>query len=154
MEAEKKQQVSDALQEQAKPIKVGSFTFRVKQPTLAQIYEMGAVAVDLQAEDLQEKVKKEQRVNVIAEAITHYNDAHIMQQVFMILLFRSKLWRNVWKRYILHRLTVETFNELIAIVGRSFDINFFLTSIIFLKQTTKITEPKQTTAPGQPWEAL
>jgi hypothetical protein len=153
MESEKKQQVSDTLQETATPIKVGLFKFLVKQPTLGQIYDMGAVAINIQDADLREKMESAQRVNVIAEAITHYNDARIMQQVFMILLFRRKLWRWVWKRYILHRLTVDKFNELVAIVGRSFNINFFLTSIIFLKQTTKITEPKQTTAHGQQSEA-
>lgn len=149
MESEKKQQVSDVLNEKPQPLKVGRFTFRVKQPTLAQIYEMGAVAIDLQDGDLQRKIAENARVNVIAEAIAHHNDARIMQQVFLILLFRSRKWRWLWKRYILHRLTVDKFNELIGIVGRSFNINFFLTSIIFLKQTTKITEPKQTTALGQ-----
>ena len=153
MESEKKQQVADTLSESTARIKVGIFTFRVKQPTLAQIYDMGAKAINIQDEDLKQKLDSQVRVNVIAEAITHYKDARIMQQVFLILLFRSKKWRWLWKRYVFHRLTVDKFNELVAIVGRSFNINFFLTSIIFLKQTTTITEPKPTTAPGQPSEA-
>ena len=149
MTSEDKQKVAETLNEKATPIKIGIFRFRVKQPTLSQIYEMGAKAVAINDADLQEKLAGEQKVNVIAEAITHYADARIMQQVFMILLFRRPFWRKVWRRYVLHRLTVAKFNELVGIVGRSFNINFFLTSIIFLKQTTPITEPRQTTPPGQ-----
>lgn len=149
MKKEEKQQVANILTEKSIKIKVGMFCFRVKQPTLGQLYEMGAVANDIQADDIQQKVDTNAKVNVIAEAIAHYKDARIMQQVFILLVFRSRFWRWFWRKYIFHRLTVGMFNQLIAHVSGSVNINFFLTSIIFLKQATKITEPNQTTALGQ-----
>lgn len=152
MRREEKQQVADTLTEKPTRIRVGLFTFRVKQPTLGQLYEMGAAANDIEDNDLQQKFKTNQRVNVIAEAIAHYKDARIMQQVFIILVFRNHFWRWFWRRYIFHRLTVDIFNQLVNHIGRSVNINFFLTSIIFLKQATKITEPNQTTAHGQQLE--
>lgn len=149
MKKKEKRQVADTLTEKAIRIKVGMFKFRVKQPTLGQLYEMGAIANDIQADDIQQKVDTNARVNVIAEAIAHYKDARVMQQVFILLVFRSRFWRWFWRKYIFHRLTVGTFNELITYISSSVNINFFLTSIIFLKQTTKITEPSPTTVHGQ-----
>lgn len=149
MKRREKQQVADTLTEKPLKIKIGVFPFHVKQPTLGQIYEMGAAAVDIDEKDIQQKVDTKQRVNVIAEAIAHYKDAHLMQQAFLVLVFRSRFWRRFWRRYIFHRLTIDIFNHLMEYIGKSVNINFFLTSIIFLKQTTKITEPSLTTAHGQ-----
>lgn len=149
MKKAEKQQVADVLVEKATKIKVGLFTFRVKQPTLGQLYEMGAVANDIDEKDIQQKIDTNQRVNIIAEAISHYKDARIMQQVFIILVFRSRFWRWFWRRYVFHRLTINIFNQLMVFMSKSVNINFFLTSIIFLRQTTKITDPSQTTAHGQ-----
>lgn len=145
MKTEDKERVSEALNEKAHKIKVGWLTFKMKPLTLSQIYEMGAVAAMVDASDLKSKDK----VNVISEMILHHNDAKAMQDVFLVCLFRSHLKRKLFRRYILKRLTVSKFQELINIISRSFEVNFFLTSIIFLSQTKAITEPNPTTALGQ-----
>ena len=149
METEKKKTVSEIVSEMPVPLKIGLFSFKLRQPTLSQIYEMGAVANDIEVGDLAEKMAKKEKVIIITEAITHYKDAALMREIFLILLFRSKWKRRLWKRYILKRLTVGLFHSMVGIVNTTFNLNFFLTSIIFLKQATKITEPSQTTAPGQ-----
>ena len=110
MKTADKERVSDALSEKAHKIKVGLFTFKLKPLTLAQIYEMGAVAVNINASDLKHKDK----VNIISEMILHHNDAKAMQDVFLICLFRSAWKRSFFKRYILKRLTVSKFQELIT----------------------------------------
>ncbi|MBQ9534126.1 MAG: hypothetical protein IJR71_09265 [Prevotella sp.] len=152
MKSEDKKKVANTLTEAKVPFRVGIMRFNLRQPTLAQIYEMGAEAVNIEEGDLPDKVDKNLKVNVMAEIIAHHKDAAVMQKVFLILLFRSKWKRRFWKRYILRRLTVDMFNEMVGIVSATLNINFFLTSIIFLKQTTAVTEPKSTTAPGQPSE--
>lgn len=149
MNREEKQHVADTLVEKPFTVKVGFWRFKVKQPTLGQIYEMGAVANDIDEKDIQEKVEQNAKINVLAEAISHYKDARLMQEIFLILVFRSRFKRKLWRKYILKRLTVSIFNQVTKAVGGSLNINFFLTSIIFLKQTTRITEPTQTTALGQ-----
>jgi len=148
MKRQEKQKVAETLTEKPFKIKVGMFTFRVKQPTLGQLYEMGAIAVDIDEKDIQQKVDTNQRVNILAECIAHYNDARLMQEIFLVLVFRKRFWRWFWKRYILHRLTVGMFGQLTQAIGQSVNINFFLTSIIFLKRTTAITEPSRMTARG------
>lgn len=145
MKTEEKKRVSDALSEEGHKIKVGALTFRLKPLTLAQIYEMGAVANDIDAKDLQEK----ERIRVIAELIAHHEDAKAMIDVFIICLFRKKWKRWLYRSYITHRLTAPIFQEAMNSITQSFDANFFLTSIIFLSQTVAITEPSPTTVHGQ-----
>jgi hypothetical protein len=145
MNTKDKEQVVNTLTEAKIKIKIGRFFFMLRQPTLAQIYEMGAVASKINATDL----NLEQRINVIAETIEHYKDARILQDTAIILLFRNKVWRWLWKRYIFKHITIDDFNQIILAISKSFNINFFLTSIIFLRQTTRMTEPNSTTALGQ-----
>lgn len=149
MKHQEKQVTADVVRENPIWIKVGKLKFRVKPPTLGQIYEMGAIAIEIDEKDLKTKIEQKRHVRVMAEAISHYNDARLMQEIFLVLVFRKKFWRWLWRKYIFARLTVNIFNQLIQFVGQSLNINFFLTSIIFLKQTTAITEPMQTTARGQ-----
>ena len=146
MKKDEKQRVSDALTEKPTYIRVGWKVFKARPLTLAQIYEMGTAACEINADGLNEK---ENKVRVVAALIDHYNDARIMIEVFLICLFRSHIKRFLWRWYIKHRLKLNTFQELMGYVAQSFDANFFLTSIIFLRQATKMTEPSPTTAPGQ-----
>ena len=108
---------------------------------------MGAIANDINADGLEEKKK----IKILAETIAHYNDARIMSKVFVICLFRSLLMRFLFGWYIRHNLTMREYEKLITFESTSFNINFFLTSIIFLKKTTTMTNPNPTTAHGQQW---
>ena len=80
--------------------------------------------------------------------LEHGNDAKIECDIFVTCAFKSNFWRKLLRRYIMKRLRPYHMNELIQFLSKSFDINFFLTSITFLKQITKMTEPS-TTPHGQ-----
>ena len=145
MKSEEKREVANTLSEKGIWIRIGFLPFRLRPITLAQIYEMGAIANDINADGLEEKKK----IKILAETIAHYNDARIMSKVFVICLFRSLLMRFLFGWYIRHNLTMREYEKLITFESTSFNINFFLTSIIFLKKTTTMTNP--TTAHGQQW---
>ena len=147
MKSEEKREVANTLSEKGIWIRIGFLPFRLRPITLAQIYEMGAIANDINADGLEEKKK----IKILAETITHYNDARIMSKVFIICLFRSLLMRFLFGWYIRHNLTMREYEKLITFESTSFNINFFLTSIIFLKKTTMMTNPNPTTAHGQQW---
>ena len=147
MKSEEKREVANTLSEKGIWIRIGFLPFRLRPITLAQIYEMGAIANDINADGVEEKKKIKSR----AETIAHYNDAKIMSKVFVICLFRSLLMRFLFGWYIRHNLTMREYEKLITFESTSFNINFFLTSIIFLKKTTTMTNPNPTTAHGQQW---
>ena len=147
MKSEEKREVANTLSEKGIWVRVGFLPFRLRPITLAQIYEMGAIANDINADGLEEKKK----IKILAETIAHYNDARIMSKVFVICLFRSLLMRFLFGWYIRHNLTMREYEKLITFESTSFNINFFLTSIIFLKKTTTMTNPNSTTAHGQQW---
>ena len=147
MKSEEKREVANTLSEKGIWVRIGFLPFRLRPITLAQIYEMGAIANDINADGLEEKKK----IKILAETIAHYNDARIMSKVFIICLFRSLLMRFLFGWYIRHNLTMREYEKLITFESTSFNINFFLTSIIFLKKTTMMTNPNPTTAHGQQW---
>ena len=147
MKSEEKREVANTLSEKGIWVRVGFLPFRLRPITLAQIYEMGAIANDINADGLEEKKK----IKILAETIAHYNDARIMSKVFIICLFRSLSMRLLFGWYIRHNLTMREYEKLITFESTSFNINFFLTSIIFLKKTTTMTNPNPTTAHGQQW---
>ena len=147
MKSEEKREVANTLSEKGIWIRVGFLPFRLRPITLAQIYEMGAIANDINADGLEEKKK----IKILAETIAHYNDARIMSKLFFLFLFCSLLMRFLFGWYIRHNLTMREYEKLITFESTSFNINFFLTSIIFLKKTTTMTNPNPTTAHGQQW---
>ena len=147
MKSEEKREVANTLSEKGIWVRVGFLPFRLRPITLAQIYEMGAIANDINADGLEEKKK----IKILAETIAHYNDARIMSKVFVICRFRSVIMRFLFGWYIRHNLTMREYEKLITFESTSFNINFFLTSIIFLKKTTTMTNPNPTTAHGQQW---
>ena len=147
MTSEQKQIIADILTEKPLLIRVGIFTFRCKPLTLGQIYEMGAVANEIDSSDLTDNIDKKMRI--MSAVVDHYKDAKLMQKIFLICLFRSRWKRRLWGWYIRKKQTVLIFQQLINYIALSFNANFFLTSIIFLRQTTVMTDPSQTTAHGQ-----
>lgn len=140
MQTTEKRSVADALQEKAIKIRCGRFTFSVKPLTLMQIYEMSVVANEIQKPDW----KDGQSVNVLAETIRHGKDARRMCEIFTICAFRKSWQRRIWRRYIRKHLDVVAFNQMIVLVSKSLNANFFLTSITFLTQAKLMTEPSTT----------
>ena len=144
-EEEKKKRASDVLSEKAIWLNIGWLWFLLRPLTLGQIYEMGAIAVSIDADD----IDMNRRVNVLAEMINHYEDADRMRRAAVVMLFRSRIMRWLFGWYVRRRITVAVFQKIISYTARTFDVNFFLTSIIFLRRITIMTEPKPTTAHGQ-----
>lgn len=149
MKQDEKQRVADVLIEKPLVVKIGWLIFVCRPLTLAQIYEMGATVNDIDISDLLDEKKL---FNAFAAVLKHYGDAKKMIDAYMVCLTRKRWKRWLFRRYVKRRLTVNKFNELISFAATSFNANFFLTSIIFLRQASKMTEPSPTTAPGQQWE--
>ena len=57
MKSEEKREVANTLSEKGIWIRIGFLPFRLRPITLAQIYEMGAIANDINADGLEEKKK-------------------------------------------------------------------------------------------------
>lgn len=138
METKDKQQVSEALSEKGIWVKVGLIPIYVKPITISQIYEMGAIANEINADN----IRADEKINIMNSVIEHYEDADRMRKVFIVLAFRSKWKRWLLRRYIYKRLTMKQYMALLNHTAQSFDINFFLTSIIFLRKVVTVTEPR------------
>ncbi len=148
MKKEDKKRVADTLTERSTWVRIGLLPIRMRPLTLGQIYEMGEFTCGMEAKDLDLKA----RVVASAEMLARYKSAPLMQEVFLVCAFRHRWMRHIFRRYILNRLTVGKFQKAIEVITNSFTANFFLTSIIFLAQTTMMTEPTPTTPHGQQWE--
>lgn len=144
MKTEEKKKITGTLKEEPIIIRVGLLNCKIKPLTLWQIYEIGTYANDIKPLELKEGNK----VNVVQQMIEHGNDAKILTDIFIVCAFRKKIIRKIFSKYIRKRLNIEHINELIKFLSVSFNINFFLTSITFLKQIKKMTEP-QTIHHGQ-----
>lgn len=145
MKPDEKKQTADVLLEKAVWTRVGLLPLRIRPLTLGQIYEMGEYTCQMEAENLDLKA----RIVASAEMLARYKSAKLMQEVFLICVFRKRWKRRLLRRYILNRLTIKKFQKAVEVITNAYSANFFLTSLIFLHQTNTITEPSQTTALGQ-----
>lgn len=145
MTSSEKKHTADTLTEKSGWVRVGLLPFILRPLTFGQIYEMGEYVHGIDAEGL----NLNDRVYPIAEMLTRYGNAKPMQEIFIIGAFRRRWTRWMFGRYVRKRLTLNHFKKLMEIVVNAYTANFFLTSIIFLRQTKPMTEPSQTTARGQ-----
>lgn len=144
MKAADKENVSRTLKEEPIVIRIGLLRCSIKPLTLNQIYEIGVHANNIKPIE----VSEDGRINILQQMIEHGNDARILCNIFVICAYRKKIWRKILGKYLLKRLKMEHVKKLIQFLSGSFDVNFFLTSITFLKQIKKMTEPS-TTPHGQ-----
>lgn len=135
-----KEKVIKALTEATIKLWVGKLPIILRPITFAQIYEMGACAHDIKPIDIEEGDK----VNTMHELFAHHKDAKAMGEIFLICAYRKEWKRRLFRKYILSRLTINEFNELVKFISTSFNANFFLTSINFLSQAKIMTEPTMT----------
>ena len=145
MKTEEKKRTEEVLTEKSKWLRIGFLPFRLRPLTLAQIYQMGKYCNEIDCEG----VSLHQRINIVATMFAKYENIPFMQDVFCTCLFRTRFMRFIFKRYLRHRLTMAHFKKMVDYITQSYDANFFLTSIIFLKQMNMISEPSQTTRRGQ-----
>lgn len=144
MKTADKENVSRTLKEEPIVIRIGLLKCCIKPLTLNQIYEIGVHANNIKPIEVSEDGK----INILQQMIEHGNDARILCDIFVICAYRKKIWRKLWGKYLRKRLKMEHIRKLIQFLSGSFDVNFFLTSITFLKQIKKMTEPS-TTPHGQ-----
>lgn len=144
MDSSEKERTHLMVSERGKWFRVGLLFFKVKPITLGQIYELGSFVEKLDAEGLDGK-----RLRLYAEVFSRYDNALLMQHIYLITAFRSNWKRLLFGWYIKKRLTLEKYAEMLDFMFENLDANFFLTSIISLKRTTRMTEPRSTTARGQ-----
>ena len=144
MKTADKENVSRTLKEEPIVIRIGLLRCSIKPLTLNQIYEIGVHANNIKPIEVSEDGK----INILQQMIEHGNDAKVLCDIFVICAYRKKIWRKLLGKYLRKRLKMEHIRELIQFLSGSFDVNFFLTSITFLKQIKKMTEPS-TTPHGQ-----
>ena len=140
-----KKKTADTVNEHSSWSWVGLLPIHFKPLTLGQIYEIGEHACQLEAEGL----SLQQKMLASAEMLARYKSAPQFQEIFLKVAFRSKWKRRLFRGYILKRLTVAHLQKAVEIVTDVYTANFFLTSIIFLRQANQITEPNPTTPLGQ-----
>ena len=145
MKATDKKKTAETLTEKSIFMWIGILPLFIRPLTLGQIYEMGEFVCQIEGRELDVKA----RILASAEMLARYKSAPMMQEVFLVCVFRRAWLRKIFRRYILNRLTVAKFQKAIEVITNAYTANFFLTSIIFLRQTNQITEPSQTTAHGQ-----
>ena len=145
MNKEEKKKTADILTEKSRWIRIGLLFIRLRPLTLGQIYEMGQYVESIEADGLEFKG----RYNYVAKMLSEYNNAPLMQDIFLVTAYRRSWKRKLFRRYILKRLTVRHFQDAMDIITDAYNANFFLTSIIFLRQTKPMTEPNQTIVRGQ-----
>ena len=145
MTQEEKKKTADILTEKSKWVRVGWLPILIKPLTLGQIYEMGVFTCEIEGKELNIKA----RVLASAEMLARYKSAQMMQEIFLVAAFRKRWKRRLFRSYIFNRLTISMFQKALEVITNAYTANFFLTSIIFLRQTNQITEPNPTTVRGQ-----
>ena len=148
MKTTDKKKTAEVLTEKSLWMRIGLLPIIMRPLTLGQIYEMGEFVNDIDTGDVDLKDK----MNVVAEMLARFKNVPLMQEIFLVCAYRRRWKRWIFRRYIFRRLTVSHFQKAMEIITNAYTANFFLTSIIFLRQTKPMTEPKQTTPLGQQWE--
>jgi len=143
MTTEEKKKVAETLGEKSAFIRVGWLPIRIRPLTLHQIFEMGALANDIDMKGL-ESLKQ---FNILQQMMEHSNDAEIITKIAVVCLFRKRWKRWLFGRYVRKRIQLEHWAKITSFIATTFDGNFFLTSIIFLSRAKTLTEP-QTTVRG------
>lgn len=113
--------------EKAKDIQIGWLRFQPKLLTLQQIEDAGAIF------GTQKSDKPLSITNAIAEMLANSDDAMMMQEMLLVMLFRNKLTRWLMRPYIRHFATVKAFRELLAILSESNEPTLYITQILILR---------------------
>jgi hypothetical protein len=143
----KNRKVSDTVTERGVWVRIGVLPFYIKPMTLAQLYTIGATIQHISVPDWGE----DEKINVVAEMLNRYRDAHLCSRFAVQMIFRSPIMRIVFGAYIRHNLTIDKYAQIIRFGTQSIDPAFFLTNITFLKgvkAVTKMTNIPSPTARG------
>ena len=105
-----------------KPIFVffGMIPFLVRPMTLAQIWQIGEKIGDI------EEINIEGEFNPYQKVFSMFKDVKNANEITPIIVFRSRLMRRIFGRFIRKRMTMKKYNELLQYASLSFDASFFL----------------------------
>lgn len=131
-----KQKIADALTERSQWVRIGALTFRQRPLTLAQIYTIGAHIEPMAQLQLEDGVE----IAPVVEMLNKYEDMRICQQIALDMLFRSRVMRKIFSRYIKHNLTMAAYQRIISKGSESLSATFFLTHLTFLKGVSEVTK--------------
>lgn len=137
--------VHSTMTERPLLIRVGLLFFIARPLTLAQLWRVGSIVAKMPDLNLEGKF------NPMAKVLERPDDFRICTEVFIALLFRSRLSQRLFGWYIRRNLTSHQYAKLLMYTTQSFDAGFFLTSLTFLrgmKTVTSQTNMEEVTAPG------
>ena len=111
--------------------------------TLSQVIEIGELASNMSELD------SEEMNNLFRHVFTNTVETECMQEVALIALFRSRIFRKVFGWYIRRKLNTKTLKKCWSVIHDTFDYAFFFDSTVSLRGM-KWTRKEQTeeTAPG------
>lgn len=125
---EDNEKVKDTLLEKGFKMRFGILKINVMPLTLAQVQEIGALAGGLGAND--EELEAMQFADGLSD-LAKYGD--LINDICLIVLFRSQSKRGLLGNFIKKRLTSEHYKKLIGWLYQTFDFGFFLTSLVFMR---------------------
>lgn len=123
-------------------IHIGFFWFLLKPLTLAQIWELGSYL-----ENVEDIEIKNGNNTVVAETLNHHRAMKSCAEMMKIILFRGRLKRWLFGRYIKNHITMAQYKKVMEYSFISMQASFFLTSFTFLKGIKTITNPTNTSDP-------
>lgn len=141
--------VADALAERGTWIKVGAIRIYAKPLTMLQVQEIGELVSKIKCD-----LNQQSDMSISNFAFDAHEDVGTMSEVFVIALFRRKIFRRLFGSYVKRHLTSESYKTIFTHINSAFDYSFFLTSLIFLKGTTQkkkkeAEDTNQATAHGE-----
>lgn len=143
--------ITDTLSERPEIIMIGLLPIVSKPLTYLQIQEIG------------EKAEKMGEYEVMkGETLSEYTfknskAASLLMDSVIISLFRSKINRFIFRRYVKKHLDSKTMKRCVGRIQESFDFAFFFNSTVFLrgmKRKKKEMTETEATAHGHSWEEL
>lgn len=120
-------------------INIGFFWFKIKPLTLSQIWEIGSIVENLEQLDIENS-----NANIVTEMMKRSDMIKECLDIVLTIIFRGKIKRFLFGRYIKKRLTMNHYKKIIEYSLISFQAAFFLTSLTFLKGTKTITSQTNT----------
>lgn len=136
------QAISRTINEYGQWVRIGWIPFHMRPVTYGQIVEISACVSTMDG------ISEEDTGTQLGVAMRHGADAEAVARIASIMIFRSRLLRFFFRRYIRNHITTSKVSTMLKYLYKSIDPDFFLTTIIFLKGINQ-TKPTKTTAPLQ-----
>ena len=143
---------ADTMIEKPYRMRVGMFLFKVRPLNMSQVIEIGELASYMKEFDAENE-----NGNIARYAYKNTEDVELIQDIAVIAMFRNRLKRRIFGRYVKKRLTTYVLKQCFTAIYDTFDYAFFFTSSIFLRgvaATQRKNEEEETekeTPRGESW---